>query len=95
MRLLDHADEDCHRNAAGALKNLSYGRYLDDNKAAIQECGGIAACTRLLYRTSWIEVREHVTGILCNLSSSGSIKHEILEEGNIKQSPFPILDLIN
>ena len=32
VRLLDHPDEDCQRNAAGALKNLSYGRFLDDNK---------------------------------------------------------------
>ena len=32
VQLLDHADEDVHRNAAGALKNLSYGQYMDDNK---------------------------------------------------------------
>ena len=32
VKLLEHEDEDCHRNAAGALKNLSYGRYMDDNK---------------------------------------------------------------
>ena len=32
VQLLLHPDEDCHRNAAGALKNLSYGKYLDDNK---------------------------------------------------------------
>ena len=32
MKQLEHPDEDCHRNAAGALKNLSYGKYLDDNK---------------------------------------------------------------
>ena len=32
VKQLEHPDEDCHRNAAGALKNLSYGKYLDDNK---------------------------------------------------------------
>ena len=36
---------------------------------AIRDCGGVSACTRLLYTTSWIEVKEHVTGILWNISS--------------------------
>lgn len=78
VKLLDHEDEDCHRNAAGALRNLSYGKFVNDNKVAIHDGGGIAACVRLLYRTTWIEVRQHVTGILCNLSSYESLKLEIL-----------------
>ena len=32
VKLLQHDDEDCHRNAAGALKNLSYGQFGDVNK---------------------------------------------------------------
>ena len=32
VKLLQHDDEDCHRNAAGALKNLSYGQFGDGNK---------------------------------------------------------------
>lgn len=80
VKLLGHEDEDCHRNAAGALKNLSFGRFMDDNKLAIQEAEGVSACTKLLYRTSWIEVREHVTGVLYNMSSVQQIKVEILEE---------------
>ncbi|XP_066915341.1 uncharacterized protein [Clytia hemisphaerica] len=80
VKLLDHEDEDCQRNAAGALRNLSYGKFVNDNKIAIYECGGIEACVRLLYRTSWIEVRQHVTGILCNLSSYESLKLHVLRE---------------
>lgn len=80
VQLLDHEDEDCHRNAAGALKNLSYGHFIEDNKMAIRNCGGITACTRLLYRTSWIEVREHVTGVLWNISSIETIKQDVLNE---------------
>nr|XP_047125279.1 uncharacterized protein LOC105849224 isoform X2 [Hydra vulgaris] len=80
VKLLADDDEDCYRNAAGALKNLSYGRFLDDNKLAIQNCGGVIACSKLLYKTSSIDVREHITGILYNISSVKSISIEILKE---------------
>ncbi|XP_065653552.1 uncharacterized protein LOC136071883 isoform X2 [Hydra vulgaris] len=80
VKLLADDDEDCYRNAAGALKNLSYGRFLDDNKLAIQSCGGVVACSKLLYKTSSIDVREHITGILYNISSVKSISIEILKE---------------
>jgi len=80
VKQLEHPDEDCHRNAAGALKNLSYGRYLDDNKAAIQECSGIPISVKLLYNTTSLEVREYITGILYNLSSAVQCREELLTE---------------
>jgi len=78
VELMTHEDRDCHGNAAGALKNLSYGKFVDDNKIAIERCGGVKACAELLYKTSWIEVREHITGILYNISSVHSIKGTVL-----------------
>ena len=38
-------------------------------KLAILNSGGIVACSKLLYKTSSIDVREHITGILYNISS--------------------------
>eukprot|EP00794_Sanderia_malayensis_P016932 gene16932-18639_t len=80
VELLKHENEDVHRNAAGALKNLSYGKFLDDNKTAIQNCNGIPACVKLLYATRYLEVREYVTGILYNLSSALQCRAELLDE---------------
>ena len=34
VKLLDEEDEDCHRNAAGALRNLSFGKFVNDNKVS-------------------------------------------------------------
>jgi len=34
VKLLGDEDEDCHRNAAGALRNLSYGKFVNDNKVS-------------------------------------------------------------
>ncbi|KAF2365694.1 Armadillo [Trinorchestia longiramus] len=81
VALLSHDLPDLHRNACGALRNLSYGRQNDENKRAIKDASGIPALIRLLKKTRDNEVKELVTGILWNLSSCEELKSHILEDG--------------
>ncbi|KAF0310533.1 Catenin delta-2 [Amphibalanus amphitrite] len=67
--LLSQDIPEVHRNACGALRNLSYGRQNDENKRAIKNAGGVPALIRLLRKTPENEIKELVTGILWNLSS--------------------------
>jgi len=70
-----------HRNACGALRNLSYGKTNDDNKIDIRDKAGIPALIRLLKRTQDETVKESITAVLWNLSSCEEIKEPILYEG--------------
>jgi hypothetical protein len=72
---------DVHRNACGALRNLSYGRTNDENKIEIRNAGGIPSLIRLLKRTPDESVKESITAVLWNLSSCEEIKEPILFEG--------------
>uniref|UniRef100_A0A8C2Q391 Catenin (cadherin-associated protein), delta 2a n=1 Tax=Cyprinus carpio TaxID=7962 RepID=A0A8C2Q391_CYPCA len=78
--LLDHRMAEVHRSACGALRNLVYGKANDDNKIALKNCGGIPALVRLLRKTSDVEVRELVTGVLWNLSSCDALKMPIIQD---------------
>lgn len=60
--LLDHKVVEVQRNSCGALRNLVYGKVMDDNKIAVKNVGGIPALLRLLRKTVDAEVRELVTG---------------------------------
>ncbi|XP_041101876.1 catenin delta-2-like isoform X4 [Polyodon spathula] len=78
--LLDHRMSEVHRSACGALRNLVYGKANDDNKIALKNCGGISALVRLLRKTSDLEIRELVTGVLWNLSSCDALKMPITQD---------------
>ncbi|KAM4026619.1 catenin delta-2 isoform 2-T4 [Anomaloglossus baeobatrachus] len=78
--LLDHRLTDVHRSACGALRNLVYGKANDDNKIALKNCGGIPALVRLLRKTTDLEIRELVTGVLWNLSSCDALKMPIIQD---------------
>ncbi|XP_037343834.2 plakophilin-4 isoform X3 [Pungitius pungitius] len=78
--LLDHKVLEVQRNSCGALRNLVYGKAMDDNKVAVRNAGGIPALLRLLRKTVDAEVRELVTGVLWNLSSCDAIKMTIIRD---------------
>ncbi len=69
VQLLSHEIPEIHRNACGALRNLSYGRQNDENKRAIKNAHGVTALVRLLRKSPDSEVKELATGVLWNLSS--------------------------
>ncbi|KAM9804946.1 plakophilin-4-like [Neosynchiropus ocellatus] len=78
--LLDHKVLEVQRNSCGALRNLVYGKVMDDNKIAVRNAGGIPALLRLLRKTVDAEVRELVTGVLWNLSSCDTVKMTIIRD---------------
>ncbi|XP_034651411.1 catenin delta-2 [Drosophila subobscura] len=80
IRLLSYDSPEIHKNACGALRNLSYGRQNDENKRGIQNSGGIEALVHLLCRSQETEVKELVTGVLWNMSSCEDIKRSIIDE---------------
>lgn len=81
VRLLSHETPEVHRNACGALRNLSYGRQNDENKRAIKNAGGIVALISLLRRTNESDVKELVTGVIWNMSSCEDLKRPIIDDG--------------
>ncbi|XP_056282525.1 plakophilin-4 isoform X2 [Pseudoliparis swirei] len=78
--LLDHKVVEVQKNSCGALRNLVYGKAMDENKVAVRNAGGIPALLRLLRKTVDAEVRELVTGVVWNLSSCDAIKMTIIRE---------------
>ncbi|KAH8272041.1 hypothetical protein KR018_007404 [Drosophila ironensis] len=80
VRLLSYDAPEIHKNACGALRNLSYGRQNDENKRAIKVAGGIEALVHLLCRSQETEVKELVTGVLWNMSSCEDLKRSIIDE---------------
>ncbi|XP_064602948.1 catenin delta-2-like isoform X3 [Liolophura sinensis] len=82
---------EVHKNALGALKNLSYGKENDLCKKAIRSCGGIPCLVRLLRRPLDDEVKDLVTGVLWNMSSSEDLKKPIIDETLVVLVNFVII----
>uniref|UniRef100_A0A3Q2YJU9 Plakophilin 4 n=1 Tax=Hippocampus comes TaxID=109280 RepID=A0A3Q2YJU9_HIPCM len=80
VNLLDHKVLEVQRNSCGALRNLVYGKVMDENKIALRNAGGIPALLRLLRKSVDAEVRELVTGVLWNLSSCDAVKMTIIRD---------------
>ncbi|KAF3843078.1 hypothetical protein F7725_001927 [Dissostichus mawsoni] len=78
--LLDHKVIDVQKNSCGAVRNLVYGKAMDENKVAVRNAGGVPALLRLLRKTVDAEVRELVTGVLWNLSSCDTVKMTIIRD---------------
>ncbi|KAM9803576.1 plakophilin-4-like isoform X2 [Syngnathus typhle] len=78
--LLDHKVLEVQRNSCGALRNIVYGKVMDENKIALRNAGGIPALLRLLRKSVDAEVRELVTGVLWNLSSCDAVKMTIIRD---------------
>ncbi|XP_023701108.2 catenin delta-1-like isoform X1 [Paramormyrops kingsleyae] len=78
VSMLDSSNREVHCSAAGALKNISYGRD-SDNKIAIKNCDGVPALVRLLRKIRDQELTDIITGTLWNLSSHDSVKMEIVD----------------
>ncbi|ESO97461.1 hypothetical protein LOTGIDRAFT_114795, partial [Lottia gigantea] len=81
VKLLSNDFPEVHRNACGALQNLSYGKANNENKKAIRAYNGIPELIRLLRKTQDEDVKESVTGILWNLSSCEDLKMPIIDDG--------------
>ncbi|GFO33524.1 catenin delta-2-like protein [Plakobranchus ocellatus] len=81
IRLLSHELVEVHKNACGALQNLSYGKNNMENKREIRNENGIPELIRLLRKTDQEDVKESVTGVLWNLSSAEDLKQAIIEDG--------------
>ncbi|KAG9356138.1 hypothetical protein JZ751_000982, partial [Albula glossodonta] len=73
-------DYDSLQASSEALRNLVYGKANDDNKIALKNCGGIPALVRLLRKTTDVEIRELLTGVLWNLSSCDALKMPIIQD---------------
>ncbi|RUS70940.1 hypothetical protein EGW08_021297 [Elysia chlorotica] len=81
IRLLSHELVEVHKNACGALQNLSYGKNNMENKREIRNENGIPELIRLLRKTDQEDVKESVTGVLWNLSSAEDLKQAIIDDG--------------
>lgn len=71
--LLDNKVLEVQRNSCGALRNLVYGKSMDENKIAVRNAGGVPALLRLLRKTADAEVRELVTGKNVSAKTGGSV----------------------
>ncbi|CAF1062138.1 unnamed protein product [Adineta ricciae] len=81
VALLNHDKVEIQKNACGALRNLCYGKRNDENKIELKNRDGIPALIHLLRRTPYEDVRESVTAVLWNASSSPHLKGQIVDEG--------------
>uniref|UniRef100_A0AC35U4F1 Fibronectin type-III domain-containing protein n=1 Tax=Rhabditophanes sp. KR3021 TaxID=114890 RepID=A0AC35U4F1_9BILA len=80
IKLLNSDVPDIVRNAAGCLRNLSYGKENDINKKIINDCGGIKTLTVVTKEFSSLHIREETTGALWNISSCDDLKVAIYNQ---------------
>nr|XP_057911560.1 plakophilin-1 isoform X3 [Doryrhamphus excisus] len=77
VALLQSPSLRLNQAASAALRNLSFKN--NSNKEEIQRCGGIAAAVALLRETDSVEIQKQLTGLLWNLSSTNSLKTDLLK----------------
>ncbi len=79
MNLLRHSETKVQITALGALKNLSFGRTMNENKQLIGSDHGLTEIMALLKKSRASEVRELLTGLLWNLSSCEDLKMRMIQ----------------
>ncbi|XP_030634065.1 plakophilin-1 [Chanos chanos] len=83
VAILGSPNLQVQETAAAALRNLVFKS--SPNKEEVQKCGGITQAINVLKETNSAEIQKHLTGLLWNLSSSDSLKPELV------RSAVPVL----
>ena len=79
MGLVRHSETKVQITALGALKNLSFGRNMNENRLLIGSDQGLNEIMATLKKSRVSEVRELLTGLLWNLSSSEDLKMRMIQ----------------
>ena len=79
MNLIRHSENKVQITALGALKNLSFGRKMNENKQLIGNDHGLMEIMTALKKSRVSEVRELLTGLLWNLSSCEELKMRMIQ----------------
>lgn len=79
LSLIRHPDNKVQITVLGALKNLSYGRTMDENKHIIASDHSLTEIMVALKNSRVSEVRELLTALLWNLSSCEGLKLKMMK----------------
>lgn len=79
VSLIRYHDTRVQITVLGALKNLSFGRTMDDNKHTIASDNNLTEIMMALKNSRVAEVRELLTALLWNLSSCEALKLKMMK----------------
>jgi len=79
VSLVRHSETKVQITALGALKNLSFGRTMNQNRLLIGSDQGLNEIMSVLKKSRVSEVRELLTGVLWNLSSCEDLKMQMIQ----------------